>query len=456
MSRKLSITLVVGLLSFAFACTGWTASTPEEIARLGKDLTFVGAEKAGNQAGTIPAWDGGITAPPAGYKKGMDYIDPYADDKILLTIDTSNMEQYSDKLTKGYKALLKAYPTYKMNIYPTHRSASMPQRIYDATKRIAEKAKLVDGGNGVENVGEGFPFPIPENGLEVIWNHLLRWRVDTVDRYYTSAPVMANGSYVGVRVRQRTEFNYSKAGATDANLDNKLLSFISKVLAPPRNAGRILLIIDAINQEKERRKAWVYNPGQRRVRRAPHIAFDNPGIAMDGLFTSDQTDMYNGSPERYNWKLIGKQEMYVPYNAYKLKSRSLEYADIIRPKHVNPDYLRYELHRVWKVEGTLKEGTRHIYKKRVFYIDEDSWNIITAEYYDKRDQLWRVHESHTINYYDVPTTWTVCDCSYDLENGRYGVNYLSNEEKELWKFNDDAKFKDKLFTVNSLRRSGRR
>ncbi len=455
MSKKLYIALVVSLLSVAFASSGWTAATSEEIARLGKDLTPVGAEKAGNKDGTIPAWDGGIKTFPAGYKKGMDYIDPYADDKILFTIDSSNMDQYSDRLTDGYKALLKAYPTFKMNVYPTHRSTSMPQRIYDATKRIAEKAKLVDGGNGIENVGEGIPFPIPKSGLEVVWNHLLRWRVDAATRYFTSAPVMANGSYVGVRSRQRVKFWYSHAGATNANLDNKLFSFVSTVLAPPRNAGRILLVHDYLNQEKEHRGAWTYNPGQRRVRRAPHIAFDNPGIAMDGLFTSDQTDMYNGSPERYDWKLIGKQEMYVPYNAYKLISHSLKYSDIIRPKHVNPDHLRYELHRVWRVEGTLKEGTRHIYKKRVFYVDEDSWNIIAAEYYDKRDQLWRVHESHTINYYDVPTIWTVSDISYDLENGRYGANYLSNEE-EAWKFNEDTKFEDSLFTVNSLRRSGRR
>lgn len=456
MYRKLSIALVVGLLTVSFAFTGWTAATPEEVARLGKDLTFVGAEKAGNKAGTIPAWEGGITTPPAGYQKGGDYVDPYADDKILFTIDASNMDKYADQLTDGYKAMLKAYPTFKLNIYPTHRSNSMPQRIYDATRRIAEKAELVDGGNGVANVGEGIPFPIPENGLEVVWNHLLRWRVDTVDRKYVSAPVMANGSYVGVTTRQRVDFIYNHAGMTDATLDNKLIKFISNTLAPARSAGRILLVHDPINQKQEHRGAWTYNPGQRRVRRAPHIAFDNPGIAMDGLLTSDQTDMYNGSPERYDWELIGKQEMYVPYNSYKVASHSLKYSDIIRPKHLNPDPLRYELHRVWKVVGTVKEGTRHVYKKRVFYIDEDSWSLIAAEYYDKRDQLWRVHESHTINYYDVPTTWSVMDVSYDLENGRYGSQYMSNEEKQPWKFNEDNNFADKLFTVNSLRRSGRR
>ncbi len=455
MSRKLSIILAAGLLTASFACSAWGAATAEELARLGKDLTPIGAEMAGNAAGTIPAWTGGITTPPAGYVKGKAYIDPYADDKILVTIDASNMDKYADQLTDGYKALMKVYPTFKMNVYPTHRSNSMPQRIYDATKRIAADAEIVEGGNGVINAGEGFPFPIPETGLEVVWNHLLRWRVDSVDRTYVAAPVMASGDYVGVHMRQRIDFNYSHAGMDDAKLNNKVLLYLENVTAPARNAGRILLVHDTLNQEKEHRGAWTYNPGQRRVRRAPHVAFDNPGIALDGLFTSDQTDMYNGSPQRYNWKLIGKQEMYVPYNAYKLQSKSLKISDIVRPKHMAPENLRYELHRVWKVEGTLKEGTRHIYKKRVFYIDEDSWSLITADYYDKRDQLWRVHESHSMNYYDVQTTWAVSDASYDLENGRYGIQYLSNEYPEL-KFNEDNNFKSSIFTVNSLRRSGRR
>ena len=455
MYRKLTIALTTGLLTASLASGSWAAATPEDVARLGNDLTPIGAEKAGNEAGTIPAWDGGITSPPAGYQKGEGYVDPYGDDQILFTIDASNMDKYADQLTDGYKAMLKTYPTFKINVYPTHRSNAMPQRIYDATKNIAGVAELVEGGNGVANVGEGFPFPIPKNGLEVVWNHLLRWRVESVDRTYMAAPVMASGKYVGVHMRQRVDFNYSHPGMNDEKLKNKVLFYLESVTAPARNAGRVLLVHDTLNQEAEHRGAWTYNPGQRRVRRAPHVAFDNPGIAMDGLFTSDQTDMYNGSPQRYDWELIGKQEMYIPYNSYKMKDQSVKYSDIIQKNHVNPDLARYELHRVWKVVGTLKAGTRHLYKKRVFYIDEDSWNVLTADYYDKRDQLWRVHESHSMNYYDVPTTWTVIDVSYDLENGRYGIQYLSNDKKD-WTFGKENNFKSKIFTVNSLRSSGRR
>ena len=144
--------------------------------------------------------------------------------------------------------------------------------------------------------------------------------------------------------------------------------------APARLAGGILLVHETLDQVKKPRDAWLYNPGQRRVRRAPQVAYDNPGTAADNMRTTDQLDMFNGAPDRYDWKLVGKREIYVPYNSYRLQDPKLKYKDIITPLHINPDHLRYELHRVWVVEATLQTGERHIYKKRVFYIDEDSWS----------------------------------------------------------------------------------
>ena len=211
---------------------------------------------------------------------------------------------------------------------------------------------------------------------------------------------------------------------------------------------------ETLNQNIEPRKAWVYKPGQRRVRRAPNVAFDNPGTAADGLRTSDQFDMYNGSPERYDWELVGKKEIYVPYNSYKLHSKELKYDDILSPLHMNPDHLRYELHRVWVVDAVLKPGSGHLYKRRTFYIDEDSWQILHVDQYDNRDQLWRVSEAHVINYYDVPVVWTTVEAHYDLQSGRYLAMGLNNEESFTADFSVKKDSSD--FTVSALRRSGRR
>lgn len=451
--KRIGLSGLAGLLlasSSAFA-----AISASEADRLGQDLTPLGAERAGNEAGTIPAWDGGITEAPAGFKSGGHHPDPYADDEVLFTITRDNMSEYADKLTEGHKAMLKMYgDTFKMNVYPTHRSAAYPQRIYDATKKVAQTAELAAGGNGVTGAVVGIPFPIPDNGLEVIWNHILRFRGTAAKRIIGQAPVTRSGDYTMVTLEDEYYAPYHLPGATEEGLNNIIIKFIQRIAEPARLVGQIVLVHETLNQAKEHRKAWIYNPGQRRVRRAPNVAFDNPGTASDGLRTSDQFDMFNGSPERYNWKLVGKKEMYVPYNSYKLHSDKVKYKDLLQPLHLNPEYLRYELHRVWVVEATLKEGTRHIYKRRTFYVDEDSWQVVHVDQYDNRDQLWRVSEGHGINYYDVPTYWTTLEVHYDLQSGRYLAVGLNNEAPYTYDFDVDLSPRD--FTPGALRRAGRR
>ena len=441
------------LLVILLAGGSFSAITAEQAARLGQDLTPVGAEQAGNTEGTIPPWEGGITEPPAGYEKGMHHPDPYADDEVLFSITADNMEQYKDQLTVGHQAMLKAYDTFKMNIYPTHRSASSPQRIYDMTKKVAQTAELVNDGNGVQGTVNGIPFPIPRNGIEVLWNHMLRYRGDQAARKIAQAPMTRDGDYTLVKFDDEFSLIYSQEGMTEEELENRILLFRQEVTAPARLAGNVLLVHETLNQVKEPRAAWVYNPGQRRVRRAPNVAYDNPGTAADSLRTSDQFDMFNGAPDRYQWKLLGKKEMYIPYNSYLLHSDRLEYKDILTPLHLNPEYLRYELHRVWVVEATLREGARHLYKKRTFYIDEDSWQIMAADIYDNRDQLWRVSEGHSINYYEVPTFWTTLEAHYDLQSGRYLALGLDNEA-EMYDFDIERDPRD--FSPGALRRAGRR
>ncbi len=452
--EKLKNTLLFAsamLLSVAWA-QAWAAPSAEQIAKLGNELTPFGAERAGNAVGTIPAWTGGVTA-PASYKPGDHHPDPYADDSVQLTISSENMAQYAEQLSPGQRALLKTYDTFQMNVYPSHRSAAAPQYIYDATLENASNAKLSEGGNGVTGAIIGIPFPLPTSGSEVIWNHILRWRAATLERNFGSAAVTRGGDYTMVSINENVLFDYQLPDATEERLENVIGRFKQRVKSPARLAGRILLVHETLDQEKEHRKAWIYNPGQRRVRRAPNVAFDNPGTAADGLRTSDQLDMFNGSPERYDWKLIGKKEIYVPYNSYKLHSEQLKYSDVLIPKHLNPDHLRYELHRVWVVDASLKEGSRHIYKRRTFYIDEDSWQVLLVDQYDSRDQIWRVSEGHAINYYDVPNYWYTVEAHYDLQSGRYLALGLNNEE-EMYDFNAELSKKD--FTTSALRREGRR
>ena len=442
------------LITAAAFVAGVATATAQSAADLGKSLTPLGAEKAGNAAGTIPAWEGGITQPPAGYKSGDHHPDPFADDKPSATINAANAEQYADNLTEGHKALLARYAsTYKMPVYPTRRSASAPQDIYDATKANVGSAKLADGGNGVSGASRGAPFPLPKTGQEVIWNHLLRYRGLGGLRTVGQVAPTRSGNYTLVQLEEKFLWNYHQLGAATESVGNVMAYFEQKVTAPARLAGTILMVHETLDQVKESRRAWVYNTGQRRVRRAPQVAYDNPGTASDGMRTSDQLDMFNGGIDRYDWKLVGKREVYVPYNSYKLHSDSLKVADIVTPMHINQEHSRYELHRVWVVEATLKEGKRHIYAKRRFYVDEDSWGVLVVDQYDNRGRLWRVSEGHGINYYDILSFWTTLEVHMDLLSGRYLAHGLDNEN-DMYDFSYESKSGD--YTPAALRRRGRR
>jgi hypothetical protein len=453
MIKKLTISLAFTLALHGVFDDARGEISPDQIARLGADLTPLGGERAGNADGTIPPWDGGITEPPPGYQPGMHHPDPFADDGLLFTIDRRNLDQHKAKLTAGNQAMILAYDTFYMNIYPTRRSASVPPRIADATRTIAATAKLKSQGNGITGAIIGTPFPIPGSGQEAIWNHLLRYRGETAARWIAQATPTRGGKYTLVRFSDEVDLRYVHEGMTEEKLNNILLMFKQRVLAPARLAGGILLVQETLDQVQENRRAWVYNKGQRRVRRAPNVAYDNPGTASDGMRTNDQFDMFNGAIDRYDWKLAGKREVYVPYNAYKLHSDKLEYKEILTPLHINPEFPRYELHRVWVVEATLKKGMRHIYKRRTFYIDEDSWQILAVDIYDKRDQLWRVSEGHVINYYEVPTIWTTLEVTTDLQAGRYVAFGLDNQSK-IYDFSIKRTVDD--FTPAALRREGRR
>lgn len=454
MRSKPIICLFSAMCALAFALPGQAAVTAADAAKLGSTLTPLGAEKAGNAAGTIPAWDGGITTPPAGYQPGGHYPDPFAADKVMFTIDAANMDRYKANLSPGQMAMLKKYPTWKLNVYPTRRSASFPKGHYEETLANATKVKLADNGNGVVGTKGGIPFPIPQNGLEVIWNHLTRYRGDTYATSWSQAPVTRDGNFTLVRFDYEYDFHYGNLSKTDKDREeNKLFNFLQTVTGPARLAGGILLVHEYADQVKQPRQAWTYNPGQRRVRLAPNVGYDNPGTAADGVRTNDDFLMYNGATDRYNWKLIGKQELYVPYNSYKLVGNSVKVADVLRPGHVNPDLARYELNRVWVVEATLKEGASHLYKKRVFYIDEDSWMIVVTDKYDNRDELWRVSEQHSINYYDVPMTYPALEVHHDLQSGRYIAMGLRNEERKVY---EKVKHSAGDFTPSGLRGIGTR
>lgn len=444
-----SLTLATALA----APTAYAAVSAQDAAKLGTSLTPVGAEVAGNAAGTIPEWTGGLATDAAPVDANGFMANPYEGEQPLFVITAANYEQYAENLAPGQIAMFKRYPdTFKMRVFASHRSAAFPQAIYDAAAANAVSTKLVEGGNGLTGYSLAYAFPIPADGLEVIWNHSTRYRGNAFQRIVVQATPQTNGNFNVVRFAEEYAVPEGLEDYDSSVPAEMLYYFKQKVTDPARLAGNVLLVHETINQVATPRMAWLYNAGQRRVRRAPQVSYDGPGTAADGMRTSDNLGMYNGAPDRYDWELVGKREMFISYNNFELGSPQLKYDQIFQAGHINQDLTRYELHRVWELVANVKPTERHIYAKRHMFLDEDSWQAAHIDHYDGRGELWRVAEAHAVQRYADKVLGYTMETLYDLVAGRYLVMGANNEERADYDYSYKASSQE--FTPTALRQSG--
>jgi hypothetical protein len=457
MARWTAIALAATLALAATAA--FAVPTEEEIARLGgPELTPVGAERAGNAEGTIPEWTGGVTEPPPGWELGIKRPDIFGDDPILFSIDARNVDQHADKLTSGQIALVKSYEGYRMDVYPTRRSCSFSEEDYENIKRNARLAS-VDEECFVTGGMWSVLFPFPENGCQAIQNGRLSLVNGLIgfERMEATLVPTKSGAFVPIRRRQvyyhRT--HDPKFERFD-ELEGVWTKTLSHTVGPPKQAGEITLVHVLTDGHL---KAWTYNPGQRRVRRNPNFEYDNPVPGWQGLATIDQVNGFIGAADRYDWKLVGKRELYIPYNNVKFFDTDLKYKDLIQPRYPRRDLIRYELHRVWVVEATVRPDKRHTIARRVFSMDEHSWVIAVVDGYYTRGELWRVSEHLPQLLSEVPSCVNNGGLYYDLVAGRYLITPAMNEEEEAdYRAGHAGKVGDDkgLFKPDDLRRMGKR
>jgi hypothetical protein len=447
---------LAALLALA-APLAWAKVPAAEAEHLGKDLTCMGAEKAASQDGAVPEWTGKWLGKPQSVDfggPGSSYADPYAAEKPLYVVNAQNMAQYAAKLSDGEKALLQKYPqSYSIPVYPSHRDFRLPDWICARTKENALNAETVDGANGLKGVRGGVPFPIPKSGDEALLNLTYPPRVFQEKAIYDQAVVYPNGNIAWGRngylilspVTDPKAPKASEGVSSQANVTT---------LLPERNKGEVIVSTDTYNFKTGPRQAWQYSPGTRRVRQLPAFGFDMP-FGPGGFRTVDDDRLFNGSPERYDWKLVGKREVLIPYDNYKLDDTRLKYADMLKPSHINPDLVRFEAHRVWVVEATLKQGFRHQYAKRVFYVDEDTWQPVMADNYDAHGQLWRVGMIATTYFYDAEVFGARVTLYHDLISGAYMADRLINEQKQQPLYNNAGGLTPDMFTPDYARSQGK-
>jgi len=451
--------LAAGVALQTLLMTGNTlaAVTAEELAELGTTRTCVGAVKAGNAEGTIPEWSGKwLGVPPHVNFEGTGNhpVDPYPEDKPLFVITAQNMAEYADKLSAGQKVLFEKYPdSFQMPIYESRRDFRFPDSVCEATRRNAEDAKLVSEGEGVEATTGGILFPFPKTGLELLWtSSFFTYRPWTEEMVYDNAYVLNDGNINWGRVKSRNLAPHLKTGVM-GETQGKSSFYLNETVLPERDRGEINTGMEFWNHTTDPRQSWRYDPGTRRVRQSPEYGFDMSFPGTGGSITVDEVRIFNGSPQRYDWNIVGKQEMYIPYNTYRVHSPDISYEDLLTPGHANPEHMRYELHRVWVLEATLKDGYRHIYGKRHMYVDEDTLFMVMGDNYDARGSLWRTSMVNYFYAYEAQTWQAGVGFYHDLQAGSYQAFNLINEQPKGYTLNvGDLSERD--FGPQAARRAG--
>jgi hypothetical protein len=438
------------ILALAGAQAGaWAGVSEKEAAALKSTLTPVGAERAGNDAGTIPPWTGGYRRSDPGYVQGAPRPDPFAADKPLLTITAANFRAHADKLPDGARHLFEKYPDYRMAIYPTHRSAAAPDWVYDNIYRNATAARAAPEGivYGVEGAAGGIPFPIPKNGFEAMWNHLLAFWGPARELNASTYVAAADGAIdKAATYKEVADFPYYYQGATPDSFGGYYFRTLHLAVAPAARVGQGYLNWQPINTRRFNFAAWKLLPGEHRARKAPAISYDVPDPDSAGFVSMDEYYLFFGGLDHYDFKLLGKKEMYIPYNNNRLAA--LPVKDVLGPAHANPDALRYELHRVWVVEGTLAKGAHDIVARRRLYLDEDTWFAVYSDSWDEKDKLWKFGQASMYLMPEVPAVILGSQFVYDFELGGYAYGFAFNGENSAYKVT--APHNPALFTPDSM------
>ena len=403
-------------------------STAPDATLLTTTLTPYGAERAGNADGSIPAWTGGWVKPPVPANTPIDEPFYGDDEQKLYTVDASNLAQYQALVAPGLSELITKYG-YSLNVYPTHRTAAAPQYVYDNIAKNVTRAKLDPRGGRLGFTGGygGIPFPIIDTadpyvgGVQLIWNHLTAWGGFSNKAHCAVAVVVIGGKATlsGAQVGEFLYPYYDPNGSPET-----YQGFYSKLhikdIAPANVDGQELIVWHSTNINVTPDITWELLNGQGRVRKAPNENYDTPNSSYDGISNIDESQCFYGNPSQYDWKYLGKQEMLIPYNC-----NALRYQDAFAfagPRAPDPSKTRWEKHRVWVIEATLHPGILNVLSRRRFYLDEDTYNAVLGESYDRDDNMVKTYISYIKTSPSVPQNNPVNILTFNLMTGDYVFN----------------------------------
>src|SRR6516165_4747619 len=394
-------------------------------------LTPMGAERAGNEDGSIPAWTGGLTAPPLPPDQPTA-THLFEDEQPLYTVSAANMAQYADLLTEATKYQIQNHGL-TLNVYKTHRTGAAPQYVYDNAAKNVTRAQLDPRGGrfGFNGAVGGPPFPIintsdPQvGGTQLIWNHLTAWVGYSDVTNFAPGLLVIDGRVVLVAGQlARTIYPYYAPDVTPENFDGYYSKGHYYMKAPGSVNGQETLTWHSTNVNNHPDIVWTLLNGQGRVRKAPNEQYDTPNPESNGIANLDESSCFYGNPSQYNWTYIAKKEMLVPYNCNKMLFG--DFASMLGPHFPQPEFVRWEKHRVWIVEANLAPGIHNVNAKRRFYIDEDTWYALLGEGYDAQGNLVKGYAIYNECVPSLPGTIEMATATFALTTGNYVINGNNN------------------------------
>jgi len=394
-----------------------------EAATLGKELTPIGAERAGNKDGSVPAW----SADELSDSEHLQWMQRISVEQPLYEINAGNMDQYKNLLAPGLQQMLQRYSdSFVVPVYKSYRTAREPKWVDDFTRRNLTDARISESGDELLAAWPGTPFPIPKTPYEVMWNHQTRWTGVHIKLHLFENTIYPSRLVDSLETQIDIYSHFHDRNRTTPELDWQNVYYFSHILGPPSLAGGGLLIHDSLQPIRKPRQSWIYIAGERRMRRTPATGYDSP-LFNSEIRVADEIDIFNGPLDRYDWELKGKREMLIPYNNQKMRYNRCDDPQSMLSGHLTPQAMRFEKHRVWVVESRLKPGKRHMYQRRTFYLDEDTWSIVMVDIYDRDDDLWRFTLRFSAYYEEMPGMFSSLDAFHDLKSGVYFLQCSAGE-----------------------------
>lgn len=426
MNRRHLGLLTGSSLAAAALPTARAKSAAPDATLLTTTLNPLGGERAGNADGSIPAWTGGLVSPPLPSNQQVD-VPLFTDEQPLYTVDSSNVTQYQNLLTAGTQRLMEKFGL-KIAVFETHRTAAAPQYVYDNTAKNVTRSKPEPAGARFGFTGGygGVPFPIINTsdpflgGAQVIWNHLLCWNIYSNYVKFSPGFVVTGGRVVLVYGgMERSILPYFDPSGSPETYDGYYSKEHAYFLLPPASDGGEAIVWTSSNTYEKPDITWSLVNGQGRVRKAPDEAYDTPSSASNGLINYDDSSGFAGSPQKYDWKVVGKQEMLVPYNCNAIHQTNSH--ELIQPAFPNPEIIRWEKHRVWVVEATLHPGERNTTARQICYMDEDTWMILLADMYDSNNAMVKTCAVYNRCVPSLPGTIALAQAFWRMDSGDYTV-----------------------------------